>query len=300
MSVAGMSKDDMPITGYVPLPEADALLGTVRIDVVFLDGKWLDKSWNYELCSPFWRLYVNRGTGAVVELDGHSMSLNAGVVYLLPAGLRFRTRLEKNVTRVWQDYVHFDVTGFPPALLRMLFPSPVRLPMTKAIKASLMAWLEQPVHSGSADLAQRLRTLALAYTSFAAACSQATAEGRAAWVAWLALPRIVAPALRKIEESLDTAPTNLELARECGLGVRQFLRRFHTAVGLSPGQYALERRVALAADALARGDESMEAIAGRLGFADRFHFSKTFKSRVGVPPAAYRSMHRAKLEEKRG
>lgn len=291
-----MSKSDMPITGYVPLPDADALLGTVRIDVVFRDGKWIDESWQYELCSPFWRLYVNRGSGAVVELDGYCMSLKAGVVYLLPAGLRFQTRLE-NVSRVWQDYVHFDVVGFPPALLRRLFPLPVRIPMTKIVKASLDAWLEQPVDNEVSDLAQRLRTLALVYTAFAGACSLATEEGRAAWAAWLALPRVVAPALRRIEETLESAPTNLDLARECGLGVRQFLRRFHTAVGLSPGQYALERRVALAAEALARGDESMEEIAARLGFADRFHFSKTFKSRVGVAPAAYRNMHRAKPKE---
>lgn len=297
LSVSDMSKSDMAITGYVPSPEADALLRTVRIDVVFRDGKWLDESWQYELCSPFWRLYVNRDNGAVVEMDGKSMSLSAGVVYLLPAGLRFRTRLEKGVTRVWQDYVHFDVAGFPPALLRMLFPLPVRIPMTKAVRSSLTAWLNQPVESETSDLAQRLRTLALVYAVFAEACSQASAEGRAAWTTWLALPRIVAPALRKIEESFDSAPTNLELARLCRLGIRQFLRRFHSAVGLSPRQYALERRVALAADALARGDESMEVIAGRLGFADRFHFSKTFKSRVGVTPAAYRSMHRTDQKE---
>lgn len=230
----------------------------------------------------------------MVEFDGQCMSLSDGVAYLLPAGVRFHTRLDKGVSRVWQDYVHFDVAGFPPALLRMLFPGPVRIPMTGAIKAAGEAWRRQTVDIESSNLVHRLRTLAFVYTAFAEACSQATLEGRAAWATWLALPQVVAPALRKIEENLVAPPSNLELARECAFGVRQFLRRFQTAVGLSPRQYALERRVALAADALASGEEAIDGIAARLGFADRFHFSKTFKSRVGMAPAAYRSMHRAR------
>ena len=106
---------------------------------------------------------------------------------------------------------------------------------------------------------------------------------------------MVAPALRLIEERTGrgVVPDNEELASACGLGTRQFLRRFGEAVGLSPGQYALERRVARAADSLARGDETLEALAERLGFADRFHFSKVFKARVGVAPAAYRRLHGA-------
>lgn len=283
-------------TGHIPPPEGDALLGSVRLDVVFARGERLTQAWEYELCSPFWRLYVNRQAGAELELEGRRMSLRAGMAYLLPAGLRFRTRLARGVASVWQDYLHFEVAGFPPALLRKLFPAPVTLPPTAEIAAPLAAWRAGLGEDGTAesDLAQRLRALALVHAAFALGCAQATAEGRAACAAWLALPPVVAPALRRIDERPDAPPGNAELAELCGLGTRQFLRRFGEAVGLSPGQYALERRVALAADALARGEESIEAIAARLGFADRFHFSKAFRSRVGVPPAAYREMHRAR------
>ncbi len=285
-----MSKSVMVTTGHIPPPPADALLGSVRLDVVFAHGQWLDARWSHELCSPFWRLYVNRQAGAEVELEGRRLALRAETVYLLPAGLRFKTRLAKGVVRVWHDFLHFEVAGFPPALLRKLFPSPVELVPTEAIAATLAAWREGQAH-GAADLAQRLRSLALAHAALAVACGLATAEGRAAWTAWLALPPVVAPALRLIEEATGAAPTNAELAQACGLGTRQFLRRFAEAVGLSPGQYALERRVALAAEALARGGETVDDLAARLGFADRFHFSKVFKTRVGVPPAAYRRMH---------
>lgn len=288
-----MSKSVMLLTGYIPQSAADALLGSVRLDVVFARGEALTDAWVYELCSPFWRLYVNRQAGAELELEGRRMSLRAEAMYLLPAGLRFRTRLAKGVKEVWQDYIHFEVSGFPPALLRKLFPQPVTLPPADEIAAPLAAWRAGQGGSSTADLAQRLRALALVHAAFALGCAQATAEGRAAWAAWLTLPPLVAPALRRIDERPEAPPGNAELAALCGLGTRQFLRRFSEAVGLSPGQYALERRVALAADALARGEEPVEAIALRLGFADRFHFSKAFRARVGMPPAAYRRMHYA-------
>lgn len=290
-----MSKNVMALrTGHIPPPAADALLGSVRLDVVFGRGERLTQAWEHELCSPFWRLYVNRGAGAELELEGRRMSLRAETMYLLPAGLRFRTRLARGVEAVWQDYLHFEVAGFPPALLRKLFPAPVTLPPAPEIAAPLAAWRGGLGSDGTApaDLAQRLRALALVHAAFALGCAQATAEGRAAWAAWLTLPPVVAPALRRIDERPESPPSNAELAQACGLGTRQFLRRFAKAVGLSPGQYALERRVALAADALARGEEAVEAIAGRLGFADRFHFSKAFRARVGLPPAAYRRLHR--------
>lgn len=288
-----MSKSVMVTTGHIAPPPADALLGAVRLDVMIARGEALGEDWTYDLCSPFWRLYVNRREGAELELDGRKMALRAGRVYLLPAGLRFRTRLARGVRTVWQDFVHFEVAGFPPALLRKLFPAPVALPPAPELETALAAWRAGLGPDGvpPPDLAQRLRALALVHAAFALGCAQATAEGRAAWAAWLALPPTVAPALRRIEERPEEPPANAELARACGLGTRQFLRRFGEAVGLSPARYALERRVALAAEALAREEEPIDHIAARLGFADRFHFSKAFRARVGLPPAAYRRLH---------
>lgn len=285
-----MSKNVMPSTGYIP-KTTRSLLESVRLDVIFARGEWLDATWCYDLCSPFWRLYVNGQAGAELELDGRRMALRPGTVYLLPAGLRFKTRLARGVKRVWQDFIHFEVDGFPPALLRRLFPAPLPLSPSKDIEVLLAACREADADPKADEMSRRFRRLALAHAAMAAAFGQATAEGRESWHAWLRLPPVVAPALRLLEERLGSPPANEELARACGLGVRQFLRRFSESVGLSPGQFALERRVALAAEALARGDDTMETITERLGFADRFHFSKVFKARVGLPPVAYRRMH---------
>lgn len=278
-------------TGHIPPPQQHALLRSVKLDVIFGRGELLDCSWAYELCSPFWRLYVNREAGAELEIEGRRISLLPETIYLLPAGLRFTTRLARGVKSVWQDYLHFEVAGFPPALLRRMFPAPVMLPKNPELLATLASWRESFTDRSGEELVRRLRSLALVHSAFALGCSLASSEGRAVWAAWLALPPVVSPALSQIELRPEAPPGNEKLAALCGLGTRQFLRRFSEAVGLSPGQYALERRVALAAEALARGPEPVEVIAARLGFADRFHFSKTFRARVGMPPVAYRRMH---------
>lgn len=285
----------MITTGHVAPRVTETLLGSVRLNVVIARREKLDAKWNYELCSPFWRLYWQHEAGAELEYDGRWRPLRARRVYLLPAGIRFRTRLGRESQNLWQDYMHFDVGGFPPALLRRLFPSLIELEGKGSISALVAEW-GAGVETGEEELAQRWRSLALVHAAMALAVGQATPEGRRACEAWLALPPVVAEALRLIDASSRVPPGNGELAEACGLGVRQFLRRFKAEVGLSPGQYALERRVALAADALARGHEPVDSIAGRLGFADRFHFSKVFKGRVGVPPAAYRRMHGIRVE----
>jgi len=55
-----------------------------------------------------------------------------------------------------------------------------------------------------------------------------------------------------------------------------------------PAQFILERRVSKAAQQLIFSTDSIEQIAERLGFLDRFHFSRMFKARMGTPPATYR------------
>lgn len=293
---SAMSNHVMVSTGHIPPPHEHALLRSVRLDVIFGRGERIDCSWAYELCSPFWRLYVNREAGAELEIEGERMALLPETVYLLPAGLRFTTRLARGVKSTWQDYLHFEVVGFPPALLRRMFPAPVVLPKRPEVSAALASWRQGFTENSGSEFVQRLSSLALVHSAFALGCSLASAEGRAFWTEWLSLPPVVSPALRQIEMRPESPPGNGKLAALCGLGTRQFLRRFSEAVGLSPGQYALERRVAMAAEALARSAEPVDVIAARLGFADRFHFSKTFRARVGMPPGAYRRMHGVRAE----
>jgi AraC-like DNA-binding protein len=77
-----------------------------------------------------------------------------------------------------------------------------------------------------------------------------------------------------------------ELARACDETPLRVLRAFRAAYGLPPHRYQLQRRVQLAQGRLRAGAD-LAALAVDLGFADQSHFTRVFKSVVGVPPGAY-------------
>ena len=78
------------------------------------------------------------------------------------------------------------------------------------------------------------------------------------------------------------------MANACGLSEDHFIRAFRQTVGQTPGRYVLEKRVTLAARELLFGSDSIESIAERHGFANRFHFTRAFARVMGTTPAAYR------------
>ena len=98
----------------------------------------------------------------------------------------------------------------------------------------------------------------------------------------------LAPALRRIDNDVAAPLYNQSLARSCQLSISTFVRRFHAAVGVSPAQYILERRITLAAELLLMGQLSIDAVAESVGFSDRFYFSRVFSKRMQCTPAAYR------------
>jgi len=96
--------------------------------------------------------------------------------------------------------------------------------------------------------------------------------------------------LRRIEERLyevREAPTLQELARLCGLSVRQLTRAFRTARGCSVGTHVADRQIGHAKRLLA-ADESVAFIASTLGFASSSNFCYAFRRATGLTPGEYR------------
>jgi AraC-like DNA-binding protein len=102
--------------------------------------------------------------------------------------------------------------------------------------------------------------------------------------------RVVAETAAVARDLIDARvvePVRLEeLARACGETPLRVLRAFRAAYGLPPHRYQLQRRVQLAQGRLRAGAD-LAALGAELGFADQSHFTRVFKSVVGVSPGAY-------------
>ncbi len=67
-----------------------------------------------------------------------------------------------------------------------------------------------------------------------------------------------------------------------------FSAQFTQAFGQSPHGFLTESRLRHAAHFLATTGLPVKTIAGKIGYRSRSNFSRAFKARYGVDPAAYR------------
>ena len=90
------------------------------------------------------------------------------------------------------------------------------------------------------------------------------------------------------ENYCQRAGDNKTLARKAGMSVNNFHRRFREMLGISPQRYIASMRLNAARNMLLNEKISIEEIAARCNFADRYCFSKAFKQYFGIAPGAFR------------
>jgi len=93
-----------------------------------------------------------------------------------------------------------------------------------------------------------------------------------------------------IEERLAGELRLGELAALARLSDDHFLRAFKLAVGQTPHQYVLGRRITRAQQILERSALPIAAAARATGFRGASHFSAVFRQHVGTSPRAWRAL----------
>ena len=78
------------------------------------------------------------------------------------------------------------------------------------------------------------------------------------------------------------------LAREAGMSVRTFTRRFREETGMSPAQWLLRQRVEEARRLLETSDLPIDRVAERAGFGTATSMRQHLHTAVGVSPTTYR------------
>ncbi|KOV87102.1 MULTISPECIES: GlxA family transcriptional regulator [unclassified Streptomyces] len=101
------------------------------------------------------------------------------------------------------------------------------------------------------------------------------AAGTAATRAW---------ALERLDEPLTLA----DLAGHARMSLRTFARRFSDEVGVSPGRWLIQQRVARARQLLEASDLPVDRIATEVGFATGTSLRQHLHAAIGVSPQAYR------------
>lgn len=260
----------------------------LQIHLIHADYLGISSSWNArEVCSTYWRFYINNRDGASIWWREGRHPLPAGQIHLIPAGLKFSC---SNTREIEHLYLHFDLLGLPPILQQQTFARPVALPLLPVGRklCRLYASGELPGISPAA--------LCLTHGAILEALSLVIAglppEKQQRLQNFLQAPNPLLPAMQLLEQHLPRPVPIGELARVCNLSADHFIRKFQQLMGQTPGRYLLQRRIALAARKLLGSEDSMERIALEHGFANRFHFTRSFKKQMGITPGAFRASPR--------
>jgi len=284
-----MSPFEASLKGVLP----NAGIRVIALAVARVETGW-SASWGEAAQGDFWRIYLNdrsmnlRSGKTVTILPKHRIGL-------IPPVPDFRPDV---ATETKHAYLHFEPSELPAGLLGELFTAPVILPHEPS-QHGLMTKL--------ADLAGSARTApahvpflaqAVANLIFATALSTLPVQARDRLLQALRGENPISPALARIRDRLHEPPSLDELAQLCGMSRRAFSEKFRHWTGRSPLQYQLRERLLQAEELLMFSEASIDSVAARTGFTDRYHFSKAFRRFRGYGPAAYRKQLQARRSER--
>ena len=95
-------------------------------------------------------------------------------------------------------------------------------------------------------------------------------------------------AIEVINDRLADNLTLAEIAAAVHMSEHHFARVFKNALGTSPHQYLIRRRVNRTQELLRTTNLSIQEIAWRVGFSNQSHFTAHFRKLLGCTPKAYR------------
>lgn len=241
--------------------------------------------WN-GITLPAYVLWIVRRGVVEVTLDGQPFQLSAGDVWLHPHAMRRDIRVLQDAS--WLS-LGFTATLYESVdAIAPLAPAQWRPERTGHVES----WLE--------ELAEKDRTR----SSAGSLISDGLVRAVVGWC-WESLDgdlyrlarRELPPWLDRVLNSVHHCPevTVGELAQESGYSPAQFRRRFYNALGCSPREYLMQRRLENARHLLLSDELAVSVVGERCGFRDPAQFARHFKQAFGVAPLRFRQIARRQL-----
>jgi AraC-like DNA-binding protein len=230
--------------------------------------------WDYHhVFSPFCRLYFARHAHLYINSEGARHRVPRNGFLLIPAEFNFHCASDASTEHLW---IHFNLQ---PAWLDG-FKQPIAMvgdPTSRALANRLWECLNRPdfpdagIHKVKALLHALFSELNLSAKS--------------------SVPPQLHKAMELINAHLHHGLTVQELARKAGYSPEHLAHLFRKHLQTSPSACIRSARIHEAARRLAYTPDTIDAIADDLGFANRHHFSRTFKATLNQSPAAFRHHH---------
>ena len=263
---------------------------------------WLER-WEYrELSFPYWRVYYNNKKGAFIKSGDKQIELLPDKIYLIAPNTSYSTHLfdhkiplkgynlkggrinseysSSNLQKVFIEhlYIHFNI-GIP---YDNVSAGIFTFDLTPHIKEKINIITK---HLSVDNTHFSFYTLLAIQSLIIDLLSEIDEQN---WELLTSNYHIL-KVLNHIESNLSSELSNNILAEKCRLATNTFTRLFKQETGISPQTYVRQKRINNACVQLHHSNDSIDEIATKTGFANRYHFTRIFKQVTAMSPAKYRN-----------
>ena len=266
---------------------------------------WWIKNWEHkELSFPFWRIYNNMQKGGYMEYQQQTYEMQPDKLYLIAPNTNYSSRLYKNPIpedgynltggRISETskkkrnklirngaiehlFIHFTL-GYP---YDHVSPGIYIFNMNKHLEDKI----ELLRNYLTKHVAQFNFTVSLTIQSLI--CELLFSMGEENWKYPIRDVRI-AKVISHIENNISEDFTNESLASIANMATNAFSRLFKEYTGGTLQNFIKKKRINKACLLLLHSNHSIDEIAERTGFANRYHFTRIFSNTKGNTPAKYR------------
>lgn len=190
-------------------------------------------------------------------------------------------------THIVCGYLGCDARPYNPLLMALPNAIHVRDSSGGTLAAYVQLALEESKKSRMGGEAVLSRLSELLFVEVVRRYAESLDGGRSHWLSGLRDPS-VGRAITALHREPQRDWTVQSLARAAGLSRSVLAERFPQFVGLPPMQYLASWRMQLAANELRVSNDSVAAIANRVGYESEAAFSRAFTKSMGEPPSSWR------------
>lgn len=232
------------------------------------DSTWVCKN----VISPYSRIYYVTGGEGFLTYGEKIITLRPGCLYFIPTGLKFDYKCENKLEKYFfhinlfsNDYIDVfskcnDIISFKTNKIQLwhdFFAQEGAVPIML-----LKSYIYEDLHEIS--IRAGIKSLGTKYSE------------------------LIQNALLYINEHLSIKLHINEIADALHIAPSTLSKHFRDEIGMSIGHYIDSRIQFEAEKLLSNGDMPIELIGEKLGFCDRFYFTRKFKESANITPAKYR------------
>jgi len=266
---------------------------------------WWLKNWEHkELSYPYWRIYYNKQAGASIIYNQQKIDLNPNTIYLIAPNTRYESQLfnhnipenghivnggriaiiseaeQKLIEKkraIEHLFIHFTI-GFPyDTIAPMIYSFPVDEHF-KNLLDTISTYFKKDKNEIDIHIYLTLHTL----------ISEMLLKINQHHWEQITNDLRVTKIINYIEQNIADDLSNKKMAELACMATNSFSFLFKKEVKMSLQSFVKEKRIKASCLLLLHSDLSIDEIAERTGFSNRYHFSRIFHEITKNTPAKYR------------